>query len=314
MHKAIFEGLAAASALLFASGVLAAGGSCMPRALAAAEKAAGERVAARLLPMLPPAPPGWKVRDQDRTDIASGSCLDSASKKMIPQPVSVLVIRSFLRDDPAPTPASAKAAAAAPVPATPAAAGAEEQARAQALEHSIVELQRKEKDATTAYQAARRAGDSEGQKKASQELREYRAAMNPPRKELMELREGERRQREAQSKVSTEAAFARAEEELANRRVASVSLLTNSGQMQVRGSKPVSVAGVPLALRQARGATHLLFGDWKHFGNYAASPFDLSAPTTRVQDVSVRILGNDEVTTQLLGKIDLNAVRSVMQR
>jgi hypothetical protein len=288
----------------------------MPRALTPTEKEMGERVAARLLPMLPPAPPGWKVRDKDLTDIASGSCLDSATKKMVPQPVAVTVSRSFLRDDPAPVPVSAKAAPAS-APARSAAeqqARAQQEVRAQTLEQQIAELKRKEQGATAAYTAARRAGDSEAQKKASHESRELRAAMGPAQKELMEIRDGERRQRAAESKAHTEAAFAHQKEELANRRVASVSFDANSGQKQVRASQPVSIPGVPLALRQGMGATHLLFGDWKHFGNYAASAFDPSAPTTRVQDVSVRVVGNDEVTAQLLGKIDLNAVRSVLQR
>lgn len=303
--------LAGASAALLSSGALAAGGSCLPRPLTAAEKEAGERIAARLRKMLPPAPTGWKIRDEDRSDIAAGSCLSSATKKMVPQPVSVLVSRSFLSEGPAPATSSPKPA---PIPVASAASGAEEQARAQALEQRIDELKRKVQDATAAYQAARRAGDSEGQKKASQESREYRAAMGPPQKELMELRGSERRQRDAESKAHTEAAFARSEEALANRRDASVHLYANSGQKQVRGSKPVSVAGVPLALRDGRGATHLLFGDWKHFGNYVLNPFDESVPTTRVQDMSVRIDGNNEVVGQLLGKIDLNALQAVVQR
>ena len=303
--------LGVAPALLLPSAALAAGGSCLPRALTDAEKNMGERVAARLLKMLPPAPPDWKVRDKDLTDIASGSCLDSNTKKMIPQPVGVTVKRSFLRDGPAPAPVAAKAA---PAAMSSAGLGPEQQARAQALEQQVAELKRREQEAVAAYMAARRSGDSEAQKKASEQSRELRAAMGPPQKELRELRDVERRQRAAESKASSDAAFAHAKEELANRRIASVAFYANSGQKQVRASKPVSVPGVPLALYQGMGATHLLFGDWKHSGHYAASPFDLSAPTTRVQDVSVRIDGNDAVTAQLLGKIDLKALQALMQR
>jgi hypothetical protein len=81
-----------------------------------------------------------------------------------------------------------------------------------------------------------------------------------------------------------------------------------------RGAKPAPVSGVPLALRDGRGATHLLFGDWEHLGNYASNPFDEAAPTTRVQDVSVRLDGNDAVTEQLLKKLDLSAISNVMQQ
>jgi hypothetical protein len=309
--RSTLAALAAMSAALLSFHAAGAGGSCLPRPLTAAEKEAGERIAARLRKTLPAAPAGWKAQGEDRIDITSGSCLSSATKKMVPQPISVLVSRSFLRDDPAPAPGSVKPAAA---PAAPAASSADDQARAQALEQQLAELQGKEKDAVRAYQAARRAADSEGQKKASQESREYRAAMGPPHKELMELRRAESRQRDAESRAHTEAAFAHAKEELANRRVASVHLYTNSGQKQVRGSKPVSITGVPLALRDGRGATHLLFGDWKHLGNYASNPLDESAPTTRVQEVSVRLDGSDAVTEQLLNALDLNAIKSVMQR
>ena len=282
----------------------------MPRALTAVEKAAGERIAERLRKSLPTAPPGWKVRDEDLSDVAAGSCLSSTTKKMVPQPVSVLVRRSFLRNDPAPD-----AGSAVPKPAATAAAhSAEAQARAQTLERQIAELRRKENEATKGYMAARGAGDSEAQQKFRQEARDYRAATQAPLKELAALRDGERRQRDAESKAQTAAAFARAQEQLANRRDASVHLYANSGQKQVRGAKPVPVAGVPLALRDGRGATHLLFGDWVHLGNYASNPFDEAAPTTRVQDVSVRLDGNDAVTQHFLKAFDLLSIQAIMEK
>jgi hypothetical protein len=57
--------------------VHAMGGSCLPRDLTAEEKQAGERVLARLRPLLPPAPGGWKIDGADTTDIASGKCLEN---------------------------------------------------------------------------------------------------------------------------------------------------------------------------------------------------------------------------------------------
>lgn len=70
----------------------------------------------------------------------------------------------------------------------------------------------------------------------------------------------------------------------------------------------------PLALRNGRGATHLLFGDWKHLGNYASNPLDESAPTIRVQEVSVYLDGSDAVIEQLLNALDLNTIKSVVRR
>jgi hypothetical protein len=302
--------LAAVSAALLSTGLHAAGGSCLPRALTTAEKAMGKRVAAALLPLLPPAPPGWKIVDADHTDAASGTCLDSATKKMVPQPVSVLVSRKFMRTDP---PAATPAAQ--PKPETPAAApDANAEARAAALEQQINALKVKEQEASRAYTAARVKGDSEAQRKASQEAREHRAAQGPLQKELLEIRAAQRVQNNAASKASTDAAFARAKEELANRPVASVAILVNSDQASVRAAKVLTVPGVDLALRDSNGKSHLLFGKWKQFGSLAANPFDPSLPTTRVQDAIVDITGSDLVVEQLTMKLDLSTIRALIGR
>jgi hypothetical protein len=270
----------------------------------------GERVAAKLRPLLPSAPPGWKIVDADHSDVASGTCLDSATKKMVPQPVSVLVSRKFMRTDPPPATAAAQ-----PKPVAPAAApDPNAEARAAALEQQINALKVKEQEASRAYTAARVKGDSEAQRKASQEAREHRAAQGPLQKELMEIRTGQRSQREAANKANTDAAFARAKEELANRPVALVAILVNSDQATARAAKVVTVPGVDLALRDSGGKSHLLFGNWKQFGSLAANPFDPSLPTTRVQDAIVDITGSDAVTEELLKKLDLSAIRSLMER
>lgn len=302
---------AALSAVLVsgAAHVGAAGGSCLPRALTPAEKAMGDRVAARLRPMLPAPPPGWKIRDADLSDIASGTCLSSKTKKMEPQPVSILVHRTFLRTDPPAAPAAATPTAVAPA----ALPDPEAEARAQALEKQITALKVKEQEAGRAYTAARVKGDSEAQRIAIAEQREQRTAQGPLLKELSEIRTAQRLQREAQNKANTDAAFAHAREELANRPVASVSILVNSDQASARAAKPVTVPGVSLALHDTGGTTHLLFGNWKQFGTMAANPFDESAPTTRVQDVIVDITGSDAVTDQLLKKLDLTAISNLME-
>jgi len=65
----------AAGMLLFPPASAASGGSCRPRTLTPAERQAGERVAARLRPLLPPAPPGWKIdggRDRHRQRLVPG--------------------------------------------------------------------------------------------------------------------------------------------------------------------------------------------------------------------------------------------------
>lgn len=290
-----------------AAQLAAAGGSCLPRTLTPAEKAMGDRVAAQLRPVLPAPPPGWKIRDADLADIASGSCLSSATKKMVPQPVSVLVRRTFVRiDSPAAT------AAATPRPAA-LSGGPQAEARAIALEQQITALKVKENEANESFTAARVKGDRQAQKEAIQQAHEYRMAQSAPLAELNQIRDAQHSQREIQNKANSDAALAHAREELASRPVASVSILVNSDQAAVRAAKPVTVAGVSLALHDAAGTTYLLFGNWKQFGTIAANSFDESAPTTSVQDVIVDITGSDAVTDQLLKKLDLTAISNLME-
>lgn len=312
MGRLLRLGLAAAALTMVSSSVLhASGGSCLPRALTPAEKQAGERVAARLRPLLPPAPPGWRADGPDVTDIASGSCLDPVKHKSVPQPVSVQVRRTFRREA-APAPAPAPVERPAPVDGKEDARRTE---RARALEQQIAELQRREAAATAAYQAARGAGDSQGQKVAATELREIRMAMGQPRKELREIREAERQQRAAVTAAGHDAAVAQNRAMLANRTIARVSINTNSGRALARASKVVEVPGVPLAISRPAFSMNLLFGHgWIHQGHEAFRPWDPTAPTSRVQDVNVRIEGTEEVMQTLVGALDVKALDAVIER
>ena len=282
---------------------------CEPRALTAAEKEAGERVAERLRKSLPSAPTGWTIRGE-RADIAAGSCKAESSGKLVPQPVTITVTRSFMRSDPPPQPASAPPQQA---PAQPS-SSPQERARAGELEQKIAELKRGEMDAVAAYQAARRTGDSAAQREATQASRQFRAEMGPLQKELMALRRAESGRRAADTDTRTRAAQARMAEARANRRDASVTIYANSGQGQMRAAEPMPVSGASLALRERGGAAHLLFGEWRHSGSFATAKIDESAATTRVQAVHVRVDASEDMSGELLRALDLNAVKEVMNR
>src|SRR5687767_11212236 len=114
-HSVHITIMAVAVAVLSSSSAAhASGGSCRPRTLTAAEKQAGARVLARLRPLLPSAPAGWKIDGADATDIASGSCIDANTHKSEPQPVTVQVRRRFVRDNPPPPTAATPAPAPTP--------------------------------------------------------------------------------------------------------------------------------------------------------------------------------------------------------
>jgi hypothetical protein len=303
--------LTAAAMLSTPSAAYAVGGSCLPRTLSPAEKQAGERVLARLRPLLPPAPAGWRIDGADATDIASGSCLDPDTHKSVPQPVSVQVRRRFIRDGPPPT-AAATAAAVAPPQTIP---DPQMQARAKVLEQQIVELKRQEQEIAAAYRAARIAGDAEAKLRTMAESRKLRVTMEAPQRELMQIREAERRQRAADAAVLHEAAVAQTRAMLANRRVANVSINTNSGRALERASKVVDVPGTALAITAPGFSTSLLFGSgWTHMGHQAFRPWDPLAPLTRVQDVNVRLEGPEEVMQAFIRALDLKALEGVIER
>jgi len=305
MSRQLWTAIACA-ALSCSSALADMGRECLPRPLTEAEREASERVAERLRKSLPAAPEGWTVRDE-RSDATAGSCPAESSGKAVAQPVTINVLRNFARND-APPPA----APAAPQPAAQPPLNAEHQARAAALEKQIAELQRKEQAAGAAYREARRAGDSAAQRQATEQSRKYRLEMGPLQRELRELRNVERRARAADGEARTRAAQARMEEARANRRDASVSIQTNLRQSEMRGSRPLSVNGVPLAFRERSGATQLVFGGWRRSGSFALAQIDESVPTTRVQNARVRIDANDPVTEQLLATMDVKSVGEIV--
>ena len=297
----------AISMLAMAAGAHAdMGRECQPRALTAEEKQAADSVAERLRKALPPAPAGWATRDE-RTDLAAGSCpMEGGSARAIPQPVTISVLRNYVRQDP-----PAQAPRAEP-PAQPPSSNPEQVARAAALEKQLAELKGRESAAGRAYQEARRAGDSAAQREAIEASREVRAEMAPVHRELTELRRAMREERSAAGAAQTRAAQARTEEARANRRDASVSIQTNLRQAQTRGARPISVAGAPLALRDGNGAIHVLLGAWQQTGNFAVAHIDESAPTTRVHSLRVRIDGNEAVSDELLQGLDMKAVAALV--
>lgn len=301
--------IVSASTLFPSTVVQGVGGSCLPRALTTQEKQAGERVAAQLRPLLPGAPTGWKVDGADATDIAAGSCLEAG--KSVPQPVSVQVRRRFIRDGQPVAPPAANLPALRPAPAP----DAQLQARVQALEQQIKELKRQEVETTTAYQAARRAGDSPAQRAAIARGRDIRRAMDAPLRELQEIRGVERRQRDAENARHHETAVAQTQAMLANRRTAQISINTNSGRALARASRVVTIAGVPLAITQPGFSTSLLFGPgWIHRGHEAYRPWVPGMPTWRVQDVNVSVDGNEEVMRALVATLDVAALNAVIER
>lgn len=300
--------IVAALALFPDAVVQGVGGSCLPRALTAAEKQAGERVAMKLRPLLPSAPAGWKVDGADATDIASGSCLEGG--KSVPQPVSVQVRRSFIREGQPPAAPAANLPAPRPAPAP----DAQLHARVRALEQQVKELKRQEAETTAAYQAARRVGDSAAQRAAIARGRDVRRAMDAPLKELKEIQAAERQQRNAENARLHDAAVAQTQTALANRRTAHVSINTNSGRALARASKVVTIAGVPVAITQPGFSTSLLFGTgWTHRGHEAYRPWARGVSTSRVQDVNVRVDGNDEVMRALIGQLDFAALNEVIE-
>ena len=301
--------LALACLALIASSVHAdMGRECQPRPLTAQEKEAADRLGERLRKALPSAPAGWSTRDE-RVDVAAASCPAEGGARAIPQPVTVSVLRNYVRQD-----APAQSTAAAVEPPTPAPAPRPEQAaRVQALEKQLAELRRQEAASGAAYREARRAGDSAAQREATEASRKLRGEMAPVLNELAELRRAEREERSAAGAARTQAARARMEGARADRRDASVSIQTNVRQAETRGARAVSVDGVPVALRDGGGATHLLLGDWQRSGSFAMANIDESLATTRVQSLRVRIDGNEAATAELLERFDVKALAPLVE-
>ena len=222
------------------------------------------------------------------------------------------VARRFVRESPPPTAAAPTLVA--PQPAAPApASDPQRQARIKALEQQIRELQRQEAAVTAEYQAARRAGDSAAQRDATARSREIRLAMNVPNKELMELRRAEHRDREVNNAQLHERAVAQRAASLANRRVATVAINSNSGRALSRASQVVAVPGTALALTQPGFSTNLLFGSgWTHTRHEAHRAWEAGS-LSRVQDVNVSVDGNAEVMAALIRALDMSALNALIE-
>ena len=296
--------------LWWAHPVDAVGGSCRPRTLTSDEQRAGERVLARMRPLLPPAPPGWKVDKADTSDIGSGSCMDGKGTS-VPQPVSVMVARRFRRDSPPPTAPGTPPVA---PPASAPASDLQRQARIKALEQQIADLQRQDAAVTAEYQAARRAADSAAQRAATERSRQIRSAMDIPRKELTELRRAEHQEREVSNAQLHDRAVAQTQTSLDNRRVANVAIYTNSGRALSRASQVVAVAGTALAITQPGLSTNLLFGNgWTHARHEAHRAWEPGS-LSRVQDVNVSLDGNADVMAALVRALDMSALNALIER
>ena len=138
--------------------------------------------------------------------------------------------------------------------------------------------------------------------------------MRPLQQELTQLRRGEHQRRNAASAARTRAAQEHMAAVRANRGTASVSIYTNLTQLSARGARPVSVNGVPMALRDSSGRTYLLFGHWRtDTAGWALANIDESAPTTRVQNIGVRVDGNEATIEQLLKTLDLAALKAAIR-
>ncbi len=283
---------------------------CEERPLDAAERAAAARVLSAFRAALPGAPAGWTVlKDSQRV---SGVACEIAGAtwapggKLVPQPISVNVHRSYLRSG-APPRAAAEAA---PVPAKPAATAGDDLARRKELEAKLAELQRSRKDAVREYQEARRAGDSAAQDAARRRDREIALAMRPVQEELSKLKRAEAGARAAELKAHTAAALAqdRAAEE--RRTDASVSITANLAWLQVQGAEPLEAPGADVAIRRSGGVI-LLLGPWRFARGDAAAgaTIDEAAPRTRVQTIAVEISGNPATAEALRGKVGVGGLR-----
>jgi len=288
---------------------------CEERSLDAAERAAAERVLSAFRAALPDAPVGWTVlKDSEQV---SGVACEIAGKtwasdgKLVPQPISVYVHRTYLRTG-APPRAAAEAA---PVPVKSVGAADTDPARRKELEAQLADLERSRKDAVKDYQEARRARDTAAQDAARRRDQEISREMRPVQDELSKLRRADASARAAQLEAHTAAAVAqdRAAEE--SRTDASISITANLPWVQVRGAEALDASGADVAFRQSGGVV-LLLGPWT-FGRgdtFASATIDQSAPLTRVQTIAVQITGNPATAEALRGKFGVAGLRPLVGR
>ncbi len=293
------------------------GRHCEDRPLDVAERAAAARVLSAFRTALPGAPAGWTVL-KNSEQVSGVACSAAGTTwvpggKLVPQPISVNIHRTYLRSE-APPRAAAEAA---PAPAKPSAKAGDDPARRKEFEAKLAEFQRSRQDAVREYQEARRAGDRAGQDAARRRDREIALAIRPVQEELSKLRKAESGARAAELEEHTAAALAqdRAAEE--RRTDASVSITANLAWLQVQGeaAEPLDAPGADAAIRKSGGVV-LLLGPWR-FGRgdaAAGATIDVAAPRTRVQSIAVEINGNRATTESLRGKVGVTGLRSLIGR
>lgn len=289
---------------------------CEDRPLDVAERAAAARVVSAFRAALPGAPAGWTVL-KNSEQVSGVACAAAGTTwvpggKLVPQPISISVHRTYVRSE-APPPAAAEVARAP----SPAAKGGDDAARKKELEAKLTELQQNRQNAVREYQGARQAGDRAGQDAARRRDREIALAIRPVQEELSKLRQAESRARAAELEEHTAAAVAqnRAAEE--RRTDASVSITANLAWLQLQGEagELLDAPGADAAIRKSSGIV-LLVGPWR-FGRgdaAAGATIDAAAPRTRVQSIAVEIRGNRATTESLRSKIGVTTLRPLIGR
>lgn len=290
------------------------GRTCEPRAISPAERAAVERATSALRAALPPAPAGWKVRDE-QAQAGGTACEVEGEKGLVPQPIFVRVLRQYVRDGEPPRPEQAAASAPAQGPAAP--DDPDAAARIRALEAQLADLKRSDQEAIAAFQAARRAGDAPAQAAARQRDQDLRLAMRPVQQELSTLRSAQHRARAVRSQELTQAAQSHAREVEENRRDASVSISLNLRQLDAgTDAESLDVPGASVALRDRQGRVHLLLGSWRYTrdSGWAVATIDEHAAPPRVQTVAVQIDGNAGTVATLRAGVGLAGLKALVSR
>lgn len=264
---------------------------CGGRELTAAETAEVTRVMEVLRKALSAAPAGWSIQSND----AGVDCLGSSK----PGPAPIFYMRSYLHIAPSGQPSAQ-----------------EQQAHVKEIEQRLAALRAQEQQAASGVVAARAARDQKAAQDAQQRIRDLRQQQGAALKELTATRN--EAQRAAGERKNAEYVAAQKKENSAS---FSVSTNRDSFSHVYPGGRQIKVAGVPLAIEDARNdgfvVTQLYFGRTvpaAPTGTQAVKvTLDASAPITDVQALVVRINGWPEVTAQLLRGLDIAAVKSLVK-
>ena len=290
---------------------------CEDRPLDGAEQTAAARVVSAFRAALPGAPAGWTVL-KNSEQVSGIACAAAGTTwvpggKLVPQPISINVHRTYLRTE-APPRAAAEAA---PAVAKPTAKAGGDPARRKDLEAKLAELQQSRQDAVREYQKARQAGDRAGQDAARRRDREIALAIRPVQEELSRLRKAESGARAAELEEHTAAARAQQRAAEERRTDASVSITANLAWLQLHGeaAEPLDSPGADAAIRKSGGVV-LLLGPWR-FGRgdtAAGATIDAAAPPSRVQSIAVEISGNRATTESLRAQVGVAGLRTLIGR